>query len=73
MFVDCTTPRIKLGASTMQSMVATIYTLLVIVMGSPSYSEAQADDSKLISCCYTTGHIIVVVLQTLRKVDMSDV
>ena len=39
----------------MQSMVATI-TLLVIVMGSPSYSEAQADDSKLISYCYSTGH-----------------
>lgn len=39
----------------MQLMVATI-TLLVIVMGCPSYSEAQADESKLISYCYTTGH-----------------
>ena len=57
----------------MQSMVATIYTLLVIVMGSPSYSEAHADDSKLISYCYKTGHIIVVVLQTLRKVDVYTV
>ena len=39
----------------MQLMMVAV-TLLVIVMGCSSYSEAQADDSKLISYCYTTGH-----------------
>ena len=58
----------------MQLMVMTI-TLLVFLMGCPSYSEAQTDDSKLINYCYTTGHynsnIIANVLQ--GGLSMSDV
>ena len=51
--LDCATPLASPGASAMQLMMVAIYTLLVFVMGC---SEARADDSKLISYCYTTGH-----------------